>query len=49
MVYLGSSFPAIKHGLHADERGTPAARQHQVLDTERKRRIINLPFLGDVH
>src|ERR671933_80068 len=49
MVYLGSSFLAIKHGLHAGERGTPATRQHQLLDAERNRRVFNLPFLGDVH
>jgi hypothetical protein len=49
LVYLGSSFLAIKHGLHTGTRGTPAARQHELSDIERKRRIINLPFLGDVH
>jgi hypothetical protein len=48
-VYLGSSFLAMQHGLHAGERGIPAMRQHQGLPIERKRRIFNLPFLGDVH
>ena len=49
MVYLGSSFLAIKRGLHDGVRGTPAARQHELSDTERKRRIINLPYLGEVN
>ena len=49
MVYLGSSFLAMQHGLHAGERGTPAMRQHRELDVERKRRIFKMPFLGDVH
>ena len=48
IVYLGSSFLAMQHGLHAGERGISAMRQHQELDVERKRRIFNLPFLGDV-
>jgi hypothetical protein len=49
VVYLGSSFLAIKRGLHEGVRGTPAERQHELSGTERKRRIINLPFLGDVN
>ena len=39
----------MQHGLHAGERGIPAMRQHQGLPIERKRRIFNLPFLGEVH
>src|SRR3954449_11413774 len=49
MVYLGSSFLAIKRGLHDGVRGTPAARQHELSGSERKRRLINLPFLGEVN
>src|SRR4051794_12062064 len=48
-VYLGSSFLAMQHLMNAGERGIPAMRQHQGLPIERKRRIFNLPFLGDVH
>jgi DNA polymerase IV len=49
IVYLGSSHKAMQRGLHTGERDIPAMRQHQELDVERKRRIFNLPFLGDVH
>src|SRR3954452_23507616 len=48
-VYLGSSFFAMQHGLHAALAGMQPMRQHQGLPIERKRRIFNLPFLGDVH
>lgn len=48
VVFLGSSFRAMKEELHKGQRGTPTDRRAAVFIGETLRRHINIPILGRV-
>ncbi len=48
VVYLGSSFAAMTHAAHQNERGDAAARTTQLFKGESTRRRLAIPMLGEV-
>lgn len=49
VVFLGSSFTAMKFGSHLGDRGDAPERTRQLFKGESSRRRLSLPMLGDVH
>jgi len=47
-VFLGSSFEAMTHGAHLNERGDVAERVCNLFKGETKRRRLAIPMLGEV-
>jgi len=48
VVFLGSSFTAIKFGAHLGERGDTPERTKQLFKGESSRRRLSIPMLGEV-
>jgi DNA polymerase IV len=49
VVYLGSSFAAMRHGAHRGERGDAPERTRTLFKGETARRRLNIPMLGEVN